>query len=220
MSQRVLALTLSAGLLGAWVVSAPAQQDPPKLDQEREASALDFARSHHPELADLLTRLKRTDRNAYAKAIRDVSQTGERLMRLRESDPERYELALQTWTLDSRIRLLAARSMMSDDPAFEERLRELLRERQQVRLATLRVERERVQTRLDKLNEQIGQLESDPVAGVENDLARIRREMKASANRERRAAANPSAAKKKDESAKSPEQRKPDGGAPAEGSQE
>ena len=199
MSRCTVALLLAASLLAS--ASGGAQGQPPaekgsSADREREATALAFARAHHPELADLLERLKTSDRSAYEKAVRDVYQAGDRLGKLRESDPQRYELALQTWTIDSRIRLLAARSTMSDDPAIEEGLRELLRERQQVRLATLRFDRDRLQARLTRIEEQIASLERDPVKSVESDLARIKRDMKASANRERRAAGKPAPPKR------------------------
>lgn len=185
---RFLLLTLVAGLAGPAAQVATAQPRP-AAEPGGEAAALAFARSHHPELAELLERLATTDRAAYEKAIRDVSQASERLARLRENDPERYDVALRLWTLDSRIRLLAARSTMSDDPAIDERLRELLRERRRVRLASLRLERTRLLTRLEKVEGQIAQLEGDPAPAVENDLTRIKREVKASASRDRRAPA-------------------------------
>lgn len=189
----MIAFALAVGLFGPMIASA--QTKPDDADRAREAAALNFARKHHPELADLLERLKATDRNAYQKAVRDVSQAGERIARLRENDPERYELALRVWTLDSRIRLLAARSTMSDDPSIDDRLRELLRERREIRLAMLRLERERLRTRLERVEDQLELLDRDPDKAVENDLARIKRGVKASANRARRAPAKGDAAK-------------------------
>jgi hypothetical protein len=186
----LLSVALTVGAIGSMTLLARAQSPTVVVDHAQEKVALAFAREHHPELAELLQRLRKSDRDAFEKAVRDVFQASERLARLQENDPERYELALQSWTLDSRIRLLAARSTMSNDPGIEGQLRELLHERQNVRIAMLQLERERLQTRLERINGQIEQWESNPTAVVENDLARIKREMRASANRERRAAAS------------------------------
>jgi uncharacterized protein YhaN len=187
-SSRLMSLVLAAGFIVSSAAVLKAQPESVSVTPAREAKAIAFARKHHPELADLLARLKKADAQAYEKALREVSQNTERLSKLRETDTERYDFSLRMWTLDSRIRLLAARSTMSNDPGIENELRELLRERQDLRLAMLKVERERLHARLERLNGQIQQLESDLGGVVENDFARIQREIKAAANRERRAA--------------------------------
>ncbi|MBA3312465.1 MAG: hypothetical protein M3552_00330 [Planctomycetota bacterium] len=187
-TSRFTSLVLAAGLISSTAAVATAQPESIAVTPAREAKAIAFARKHHPELAELLSNLKKADAPAFENAIREVSQNTERLEKLRENDAERYELALRVWTLDSRIRLLAARSTMSNDPANESELRGLLSERQVLRLAMFKLDRERLVTRLERLEGQIGQLEADPKTAVENDLARIKREIKAAANRERRAA--------------------------------
>ena len=163
------------------------QPSPPRVTKDLEASALAFAREHHRELAELLGRLKSADRAAYDKAVAELSQASERLARLKENDAERYQLSLEIWTLDSRIRLLAARMTMASDPGIEGEIRDLLRDRQRVRLALLRLDRERFATRLERVDAQISQLENNSSAAIENDFARIQREVRNSANRERRA---------------------------------
>jgi hypothetical protein len=181
-------LALAAGFVVSSAAVVKAQPESVTVTPARETKAIAFARKHHPELADLLARLKKSDPKAYEKALREVSQNTERLSKMHESDAERYELSLRIWTLDSRIRLLAARSTMSNDPGAQGELRELLRERQSVRLTLLRLDRDRLQARMDRLDAQIQQLQSDPDSAVENDFVRIQREIKAAANRERRAA--------------------------------
>lgn len=182
-----MSLVLAAGLIVSSAAVVKAQPETVSVTPAREAKALAFAREHHADLANLLGRLKKADPQAYEKALREVSQHTERLSKLRETDAERYEVSLRVWTLDSRIRLLVARSTMSNDPGTEGELRELLRERQNVRLALFQLERDRLQARLNRIEGQIQQLQSDPERAVENDFARIQREIKAAANRERRA---------------------------------
>ncbi len=189
---RFTSLALAAGFVVSSAAVVKAQPESVTVTPARETKAIAFARKHHPELADLLARLKKSDPKAYEKALREVSQNAERISKMRETDAERYELSLRVWTLDSRIRLLAARSTMSNDPGTEGELRDLLRERQNVRLALLKLDRDRLQARMDRLDAQIQQLQSDPDSAVENDFARIQREIKSAANREKRRAAEQS----------------------------
>lgn len=149
------------------------------LTPGREAAALTFARLHHPELADLLEQLKKTNRPEYRRAIRDLFQESERLARLQENAPERYELAIEAWTLDSRIRLLAARMTMSDDPAFETELKSLLQQRVALRLEDMKRARDRLQQRLERLNAAIEKIEQDPEAAATRDLQRVKRSLRA-----------------------------------------
>lgn len=146
-----------------------------------QAAAVDFARANHPELADLLERLEDSDRPSYEKAVRDIAATSEKLAKLRETDPERHALVVRNWTLDSRARLLTARLTMSDDPELRGQLKKLLRERQDGRLALLKLDRTRTSVRLEKLDSQIEELERNRDAAIERDLAKVDRAVKASA---------------------------------------
>ncbi|MGH7127070.1 MAG: hypothetical protein ACREJB_08205 [Planctomycetaceae bacterium] len=156
----------SAGPLAEW-----------QMTRQREKAALEFAREHHSELAELLAQLRRGDRPQYQKAVRELFQTRERLERLRERQPERYELSLDEWKLDSRIRLLAARMTMSDDAAIEEELTEALRQRVDLRLEILKLDRERTAARLEKLNAAIAEIESSPDAAALKDLQRLKKSL-------------------------------------------
>ncbi len=166
---RLALLALLAALCAARPASA-------QLGSE-ETATVAFARAQHPELADLLVRLKSADRNAYDKAVRDVAQARERLERIK--DAEHHALALRAWTLDSRIRLLAAKLSMGGDAALETELRDLLIERRQVRLESLRLERAKLVARLEKIDAQTLQLEADPAAAVDREFDRLTREVRA-----------------------------------------
>jgi hypothetical protein len=138
-------------------------------------AALEFARAHHPELADLIARLKQSNRAEFRRAVRDVNMARVRLERVKEKTPNRYGMALEEWKLDSQIRLLAARSAMSDeDPAVQEELKALLHQRIEKRLKNLTDERDRLAARLAKLNEQIAKQDGDVDAKVAAELEQLR----------------------------------------------
>jgi hypothetical protein len=133
------------------------------------AKALEFAKTHHPELATLLEQLRANAPKDFDAAVTDLDRTRERLERSRKNTPERYELELAAWKLDSRVRLLAARLAMGGDMALEDELRATLAERHGVRVNLLQDERERTQKRLEKLDEQIAdqQRRSDDILARE-----------------------------------------------------
>ena len=144
----------------------------------REAAALKFAQLHHPELERLLARLENNNPAEYRRAIRKLYQDSERLARTAERSPDRHELELDAWKLDSRIRLLVARmSMSSDSEKLDSQLRTLLQERVDLRLRQLRAEQERIESRLARLTETIEEIESDPEAAALRDLQRVKRSL-------------------------------------------
>jgi hypothetical protein len=174
-------------------VAKPSAAKPPApLSAEREAAALAFAREHHAELAALIEKLRRDNRRDYDRAIRELSQASERLTRLKKQSAEQYELSLAAWKLDSRTQLLAARMTVSQTPALEAELKQLLAERADIRLKEFKSERARLQDRLTKLNASIQALESDKNAVVDKDLLRIKRSVAARSRRPAQRPANKS----------------------------
>lgn len=158
----------------------PAKPAEVMMTPERQAAALKFAELHHPELHDLVNGLKESQRRQaeYQKAIRQLYRDSERLARLKERVPSRYELALKQWQLDSRLRLLVARMTMSaGEPELQAQLEDLLEKRLETRLALLKHDRKRLAARLARLDEQIQEIEEDPQETIEKDLLRIQRSL-------------------------------------------
>ncbi|HET6328617.1 MAG TPA: hypothetical protein VFG04_28295 [Planctomycetaceae bacterium] len=160
---------------------------PAPLSKEREAAAIAFAREHHPELSALIDKLRHDNRRDYDRALRELSQASERLMRLKKQAPDQYELALAAWKLDSRAQLLAARMTLSLTPGLEAELKQVLTERADVRLKEYKAEYARLQDRMTKLKVSMQALETDKTAVVDKDLLRIKR----SVARSRRPAPRP-----------------------------
>ena len=156
-------------------IAARVQAPAVAITAEREAAALMFAQQNHPELASLLDGLKRNAPKEYQAALVDLDRAVERLGKVRERSAERYEFELAEWKVTSRIRLLAARLTMSSDPTVEAELRSALRERLDLRLANQRAERERLQVRVTKLDQQIEELASKSDATVEKQFLELQK---------------------------------------------
>jgi len=165
----------------------PTKRPTAALSAEREAAALAFAREHHPELAALIAKLRTDNRTQFDRALRELAQDRERLVRLKQQSSPQYELGLAAWKLDSRAHLLAARMTMSQDPALEAELKKILRERVDLRLKQLQLERGRLQDRLAQVKTSIQTIEADKEAAADKDLQRI----KLSVARNRRPAKKP-----------------------------
>lgn len=126
-----------------------------ELSSVNESAALAFAKQHHFELAELLVALKKSNKSQYVAALRELDRDRDRIEKLSERDKERAEISLGIWKTDSRIRLAMARFMMTQDAEHDARIRELLKQRQELRLANLQLEKMRSAARLSKLDEQI-----------------------------------------------------------------
>jgi hypothetical protein len=153
----------------------PARVKPAPLAAERETEALAFAREHHPELAALIEKLRKDNQRQFDQALRQLSQDRDRLVRLKKTAPPQYDLALSAWKLDSRAHLLAARMTLSQDPALEAELKQVLVDRVDVRLKQLRMEKDRLQDRLTTVTKSIQKIETDKTAVADADLQRIKR---------------------------------------------
>ena len=145
------------------------------LSREREETAIRFAREHHPELAELLEGLRKSDRQNYQAGLQDLVRDAERLGKMIERDQERYVASLDSWKLDSRIRLEIARLSMSPGEDFEPRLRPLMEERQAVRKLLLELDRKRLTERLARTNEQLSTLEDSPEGLITAEIDRLRK---------------------------------------------
>jgi hypothetical protein len=186
------ALLLAAALLLTAAVCLPIgraadatalPEDGPQLTEPQQQAALEFVKEHHPQLNTLIHRLKTREPGEYHKALDEVHSTRERLQRLQTRDPQRYEVDLKLWKVESRIRLLAARMAADQNIALESQLRELLTERSDLRLQQLTLERVRLTERVERLDNQISQFASERDAAIDRQIDRLRKSVRARSGR-------------------------------------
>jgi hypothetical protein len=133
------------------------------------ASAMQFAETHHPELAKLLVQLEKSRPGEFVRAVRDLNQQVQRLEKIRERTPSRYEEQLAIWKGDSQIRVLLARWSRNREPALETQIRDLLRQRRESRLARLKADQKRLEEQLARVNRQVETLSVAPEAQLEQE---------------------------------------------------
>ncbi len=154
---------------------APTEPDLDAISPQREAEAIAFAQKHHAELAELLSRLKASHPDQYAKGLRELDRTRERLEKQRERDADRFAILLREWQFDSRVRLLAARITMSNSAELETELRQVLTARHDVRLQLLTYDREKSKARVHKMDEQIAEHVQNRNVSIDREVDRIKK---------------------------------------------
>lgn len=153
------------------------------LSAEQTEQALEFARQHHAELGELLSELKDSSPAGFRRGIREVHRTVQRLERFRSKQPTRHARELQRWKTESRIRLLTAQWLMSQDPELERQIKELLQQRQQTRLEQLTADRDKLESRLQQLEKQISRASDEQL--LDQEWERLQKRATARANSRR-----------------------------------
>lgn len=151
-----------------------------KITPEREAAAIAFAGQNHPELSLLLANLKQNNPTEYHAAVVELDRIVERLTSLKPKNVTQHDSELAHWKMDSRIRLMAARLTMSDNPALEAELKAAVREKVELTLAERKAERNRLQKRVEKLDQTIGELATKLDEVAEKEFAALKRSAQSS----------------------------------------
>lgn len=145
------------------------------LTPEREAAALEFAKSNHPELAELLGNLKSMDETQYKGAVSTLASQAESLAALGKRDPEIHAVALREWKAQSRVNVLAAKLNHLEPaakPAAEGELRKLVEEQAGLRIARKELEVKRTAEQLRKSEEQLQKLRAEKDTWIAQQLKR------------------------------------------------
>jgi hypothetical protein len=145
----------------------------PPFTPESEAAALRFVGDNHPELSALLLHLKSSSPKEYQHAIRELSRTTEKLAQTKVADPERYDLELEDWKVDSEIRLLAAKLTMGDDKELRGKLRNQLIRKNKLQLQRLELEKHRAEQRVKKLDANIERLKKEQEQIADRQMAEL-----------------------------------------------
>ena len=155
------------------------------INPKREKLAIAFAKSHHPELAKLIQRLKKHKPREYKRAIRDLDATLTKLERFKNRDGERYRLTLERWEVDSRIRLLAARVSVMGSSKNKSALKTLVKQRVDLQLELLQHEYKMAENRIEKLKKSISNIEQNQESIVDTELKKVQRSIKKTGQRDK-----------------------------------
>ena len=117
--------------------------------------------------------MKSTRPAEFQRAVRDLWYAHERLKQIKQRDGKRYELEVKAWAVESKIQLVVARLAMNDGEPLRNELRQLLRERADLRLQILISDRDTQTERMKKLQEQIDRLSADQSEMLEKQFTAL-----------------------------------------------
>lgn len=150
-------------------------KQPLAITPEREAAVMNFVERNHAELGELLDYLKTSQPRQYEQAVKDIYRVTERLATIQERDPLQYELEVKLWTAQSRVQLLAARLKMGDNETVKKDLREALAAQVDARLDVLKHQKKQAAERLERMDKDIEQLETNKDKAIERQLESLAR---------------------------------------------
>jgi hypothetical protein len=144
----------------------------PRFTEEREAAALCFLRKNASELLVLLDRLKTENPNRYQQEIRAVFQVAEMLADLADN-PQRHDLELQIWKLESRAHALASRMVNQpedDRRQTEAELQKMARQLVDLDTRVLELKTDQAEKELGELREELSKARQQAPARVKARL--------------------------------------------------
>ena len=152
-------------------------KDKSRMPSDHEAAALGFVLLNHPDLVEVLNRLKASNHAEYEKAIKQIHQTSERLGKLSKDDPDRHDAELRLWKVDSRLQLLAARISVNSTSAANEELKLAVREEFDAKADLLALERKRQAVQLKKVDAELTRLNQGRDKEIDARLNEIKKEI-------------------------------------------
>ena len=144
-----------------------------KAFAERERVGLALVRQHEPSLMDLLVKLRRERPREYRRAVNDLWRTARRLERVREREPERYEAEIKAWRASTQVQLCLARFVMHETEQARRELEEAVRREYDARLRLLKMDRDRLRKRYERLERTIATLESQRKRKINHTMRRL-----------------------------------------------
>ena len=130
----------------------------PSSDERADAAVLEFVKLHQPEMAELITFLKKKQPNDYKEAMRESRKVRDRLLAIKQRDSDLYEVELAIWNNSAQLRLWAAsvsaknKKLRDDDRS---KLKELLMRENDLTVQKLTLEKARAEARLNQLDQQL-----------------------------------------------------------------
>ena len=132
---------------------------------------LEFVRLHDPQLESLLETLEKKRPQQFKSALQNLARETERLKAMETRDPVRFGLELRLWKNNKQIQIVSAKiALNGESEETRNTLRDLIKEKNSLRLQQLELELARNQQRTEKLNGQLAKLQSVSASDLDRNL--------------------------------------------------
>lgn len=123
------------------------------LSNELEQNVLKMVQLHLPEIKTLLDRLKKSDPDQYAVAIRDLSKSVKRLQAAERRGPEALEIEVAIIQAQSSINLLIVRLKLRDNKKDRDALLRATKKLESAELSRLDFDVRQLKSRMKRMQE-------------------------------------------------------------------
>jgi hypothetical protein len=135
---------------------------------KRKEKVLAFVRENHPELEQMLSKLEKNKKRQYRAAMQALNKVITQLDNIKEKQPQRYNLGVMQWSIESRIKVALAQIKLDDSKENRDALRALIARQVNFQIERSKFEREATKKRLATLGKRIVDMESKRSKLIEN----------------------------------------------------
>lgn len=135
---------------------------------KRKEKVLAFVREHHPELEQMLSKLEESKQRQYRAAMQGLNKEVSQLEAIKKKNPQRYNLGVQQWSIESRIKVALAQIKLNDTKENRDALRALIARQVNFQIERTKIDRETTKKRLATLAKRIAEMESKRSKLIEN----------------------------------------------------
>ena len=132
------------------------------LTAERKQELLSFVDANHPELKELLSKLKGLKKQRrYNQAMAGLDKAVKKLETIKKRTPKRYDVALEQWKLESRIKVAGAQVKLNDTEETRAKLESLVTQLVDFHIQRLKNDRNQIEQRLQQTESRLKDFESN-----------------------------------------------------------
>ena len=135
--------------------------------KKRNEYLMSFVRKSHPELEQLLLQLKDSKPRQYRAAMQGLNKDVMKIDAVKEKDPQRYNLLVTQWSIDSRLKVATAQLRVSDTQENRNAVRALVVQQVNFQIERFKIDRENTIKRLATLKKRIAELEAKRAQNIE-----------------------------------------------------
>lgn len=135
--------------------------------RKRNEYLMSFVRKNHPELEKLLLQLKNSKPRQYRAAMQGLNKDVVKIDAVKEKNPQRYNLLVTQWSIDSRLKVATAQLRVSDTKENRNAVRALVVQQVNFQIERFKIDRENTIKRLASLKKRIAELEAKRAENIE-----------------------------------------------------
>lgn len=146
--------------------------------KKRNEYLMDFVRTNHPELEQLILKLKESKPGQYRAALQGLNKDVQKIDAFKEKNRPKYNLAVKQWVVESRLKVAKAQYRLQKSPENEQKLRRLIAEQFDFQIAKMKIESKTMRERADAMDKRRADFTAKRSKMIENRFRTAKRQAK------------------------------------------